>query len=122
MLSALIRTPATAAIRVIRVPTLIAVRVRAGSLWMVLRMILGRMSSPRSLHALLPELPGRVHAPRAVRPLRRRRLRAQQQQGRKKQPRREREKCPAATHFHFTVMQLSHFGQFFGRFVSLLFG
>ncbi len=91
MLSALIRARATAAIRVIRIPTLIAIRVRARSLWMVLRIILRRMRRPRRLHALRPELPGRVHAPRTVRPLRRRRLRAHQQQGRKKQPRRERE-------------------------------
>jgi hypothetical protein len=83
MLAALIRAGTAAAIRVIRISALIAatisaligIRVRAGSLWMVLRMTL-RMRRPRRLHALLPELPGRVHAPRAVRPLRRRRLRA----------------------------------------------
>jgi hypothetical protein len=87
MLSALIRA-STAAIRMVRVPALIAasigalisIRPRAGSLRMVLRMIL-RM---RRLHALLPELPPRIYAPAAVIPLRRRWLRAQQQQGREK--------------------------------------
>ena len=96
MLSALVRAcAACTGVRVIRIPagiaaptaTLIAIRVRAGSLRVILRMIL-RMRRPRRLHALRPELPGRVHASPAVRPLRRRRLRAHQQHGRKKQPRR----------------------------------
>jgi hypothetical protein len=86
MLAGLIRA-AGAAIRVIRVPALIAALItvgpRAGSLRMILRML--------RLHALLPELRPRVHAPPAVRPLRRSRLRAQQQQGREKQPHRQRE-------------------------------
>jgi hypothetical protein len=89
MLSALIR--ASSAVRVICVRALIAalipIRSRAGSLRMVLRMIL-RM---RPLHALLPELRPPVHAPAAVISLRRSRLRAQQQQGREKQPHRQRE-------------------------------
>ena len=88
---------------VIRVAAVIAarirIRLRARSLRMVL---LTGMPGSRRLHALLPELPRGVHAPSAVRPLRRGRLRAQQQQGREKQPHREREKYPAATHFHFT--------------------
>ena len=94
MLPGLIRAIRTA-IRVIRVRGLIAasiaalitIRVCAGSLGMVLRMIL-RM---RRLHALLPELRAAVHAPSAVISLRRSRLRAQQQQRREKQPHRQRE-------------------------------
>jgi hypothetical protein len=95
MLAAVIPARATAAIRVIRIPagiaaptaTLIGIRVRSRTLCVVLRMIL-RMRRPCRLHTLRPELPGRVHTPPAVRPLRRRRLRAHQQQGRKKQPHR----------------------------------
>ena len=92
MLSALVRAASTSGtVRVIRVRALIAasiaalisIRPRAGSLRMILRM--------RCLHALLPELRPRIHAPPAARPLRRSRLRAQQQQGREKQPHRERE-------------------------------
>jgi hypothetical protein len=73
------------------VSTLVAIRMRAGSLRMVLRMVLRRMHCRMCrLHALLPELTRGIHAP-TVRPLRRRRLRAQQQQRREKQPHRQRE-------------------------------
>jgi len=123
MLPALIRAARASctAIRVIRVsaliPALITICVRrAGGLRVVLRMVLRRMRwRMRCLYVLLPERPPRVHASSAIRPLRRSRLRAQQQQGRKKQPHRQREQFPTATHFHFTVMQLSYFGQFFER-------
>jgi hypothetical protein len=90
MLSALIRAAGSSGtVWVIRVRALIAasiaalisIRPSARSL----RMILGM----RRLHALLPELRPRIHAPTAARPLRRSRLRAQQ--GREKQPHRERE-------------------------------
>jgi hypothetical protein len=123
MLSALVRASAACTgVRVIRIPTriaasiaaLIAIGPRAGSLRMVLLVIL-RM---RRLHALRPELPRRVHAASAVKPLRRRRLRAQQQQGREKQPHRQRVEFPAGTHFHFTVVQPSYLDQFFGQFFS----
>ena len=72
--------PATASgMWMIRIPTLIAIRVRAGSLrlaqWMIRRMIL-RMRRVRRLHALRVERPTRIHASRAVRPLRRGRLHA----------------------------------------------
>ena len=71
--------PAPAAIRMIRVPSRIAIRVRCGSLrptrWMIRRMIL-RVRRVRRLHALRMERPGRIHASRAERPLRRGRLRA----------------------------------------------
>ena len=95
MLPALIR-PASAsrtAARMVGVPALIAIWVgRAGTLRMVLGMILRRMRCwMRRLHALLPELRAAVHAPSAVISLRRSRLRAQQQQGREKQPQRQRE-------------------------------
>jgi len=96
-LPTLIRAARTrcSAVRMIRVPALIAASIaalisigpRTGSLRTVLRVIL-RM---RCLHALLPELRCREIAPSAVRPLRRRRLRAQRQQRRDKQPHRERE-------------------------------
>jgi predicted hotdog family 3-hydroxylacyl-ACP dehydratase len=90
MLSALIRAAGSSGtVWVIRVraqiaasiAALISIRPSARSL----RMILGM----RRLHALLPELRPRIHAPTAARPLRRSRLRAQQ--GREKQPHRERE-------------------------------
>jgi hypothetical protein len=70
------------------IPGLITIGVRAGSLRMILRRMRRWM---RRLHALLPELARGIHAPCAGRPLRGRRLRAQQQHGRKKQPDRQRE-------------------------------
>jgi len=96
MLTALIRSARTSrsAVRMIRVASLISIWVRAGALR---RMVLRTRRGMRGLHALLPVLRPCVHAssavyaPPAVRPLRRCRLRAQQQQGREKQPHRQRE-------------------------------
>ena len=104
MLAALVSAARTSrtTVRVIRIPAviapLIAVRRRARGLRVILRMVLGRMRGwMRCLYMLLPERPRRVHAssavhaPSAIRPLRRSRLRAQQQQRREKQPHRQRE-------------------------------
>ncbi len=78
MLRRLIPAPARR-IRMIRIPTLIAIRVRAGSLRLarrVIRRMILRMRRMRRLHALRIERPGRIHASRAVGSLRRGRLRA----------------------------------------------